>query len=190
MTPDAQHHRPGPSRAVAAPTIPHPKETTVTTTHAPRRIRRQRTVGWTLAGATTNPAGAVIVSRPSRFGNHCKVSLMEEMGYVDPHAAAAEIFRSWLNGDRFHSPTDAADRRRERILRELPTLRGLDLACTCKPEHVCHGDYLLDRANLHPDSQAAWVASVRARVNRGRAVDGLPPLAAGATPGPDNGGAA
>lgn len=29
MTPDARNHRPGRSRAVAAPTIPHPKETTV-----------------------------------------------------------------------------------------------------------------------------------------------------------------
>jgi hypothetical protein len=137
----------------------------------PTRIQRRRTKGWRL------PPNAVIVSRPSRFGNPCKVGLMQEMGYEDPHGVAAENFRVWLNGNRFDAPTDDADRRRERILAELPSLRGRDVACTCQPDQTCHGDYLLDRANLPEAEQAAWVASVRARVDQQRATWGAPPLA-------------
>jgi hypothetical protein len=139
-------------------------------TSTPRRIQRRRTKGWQL------PGNAVIVSRPSRYGNHCKVALMQEMGYADPHAAAAADFRTWLDGDRFGAPTDDADRRRARILAGLPGLRGKDLACTCPPDKTCHADYLLDRANLPAEELAAWIDRVGARVNRQRALDGGLPL--------------
>ena len=137
---------------------------------SPVRIQRRRTKGWRL------PENAVIVSRPSRFGNPCKVGLMQEMGYEDPHAAAADNFRTWLNGSRFDAPTDAADLRRARILNSLPDLRGKDLACTCRPDQTCHADYLLDRANMPPAEQAAWITTVRARVDRQRLRDGEQPL--------------
>lgn len=137
-------------------------------TRQPRRIQRRRTKGWRLTTATTNPLGAVIVSRPSRYGNPCKITLMQEMGYEDPHAAAAGNFRTWLAGNRSDAPTDEADRRRERILASLPTLRGKDLACTCPPDHACHGDELLRLANLPAAELTAWVAVVRARVDRNR----------------------
>jgi hypothetical protein len=137
---------------------------------APRRIQRRRTKGWRL------PDNAVIVSRPSRYGNPCKVGLMQEMGYVDPHAAAAANFQHWLNGDRFGASTDEADQHRERILASLPELRGKDLACTCGPDHTCHGDYLLDRANMPPAEQAAWIARVRKRVDWQRASWGESPM--------------
>jgi len=142
----------------------------------PQRIQRRRTRGWTLQGAADAFRGGVIVSRPSRYGNPCKVGLMQEMGYEDPHAAAAENFRTWLNGSRFDAPTDEADRRRERILEGLPHLRGKDLACTCRYDQACHGDYLLDRANMPEPDQAAWIAQVRARVDRQRIRDGETPL--------------
>ena len=118
----------------------------------PRRIQRQRVKGWTLVGAAHPVRGGVIVSRPSRYGNPCKVGLMQEMGYEDPHAAAAANFRSWLAGNRSDAPTDDADRCRERILDGLPSLRGKDLACTCplpepgQPDH-CHAAVLLKLAN-------------------------------------------
>ena len=142
----------------------------------PTRIQRKRTKGWTLAEATNNPLGAVIVSRPSRWGNPCKVGLMQEMGYTDPHAAAAEVFTTWLRGAWIDAPTDEADRRRERILADLPTLRGKDLACTCRPDQTCHGDELLRLANLPVDELAAWTEKVRTRVDRGRASRGDEPM--------------
>lgn len=141
------------------------------------RIQRRRTRGWTLAGATTNPNGAVIVSRPSRYGNTCKVGTMQEMGYVDPHGAAAENFRAWLAGDRFiNVPTDEADRRRERILISVPELRGKDLACTCRPEQACHADELLRLAAMPPAEYDAWSDRVRARVDRNRVSYGEGPM--------------
>lgn len=151
-----------------------PNGDTVTTT--PRRIQRRRTKGWTLEGAADPLRGGVIVSRPSRYGNPCKVGLMREMGYEDPHAAAAANFRAWLNGDRSDAPTDDADRLRARILDGLPSLRGKDLACTCAYGKACHADYLLDRANLPVDELAAWINRVVARVDRQRVRDGERPL--------------
>lgn len=148
----------------------------LTAVDQPRRIQRRRKKGWTLAGAAHPFRGGKIVDRSSRYGNPCKVALMQEMGYEDPHAAAAANFRTWLNGSRFDAPTDAADRRRERILASLPELRGKDLACTCRLDQTCHGDYLLDRANLLAAELAAWIAVVRARVDRQRIRDGEQPL--------------
>ena len=138
--------------------------------HMPTRIQRRRTRGWRL------PENAVIVSRPSRFGNPCKVGLMQEMGYEDPHAAAAANFVNWLRGDRFDAPTDDADRRRERILHDLPSLRGRDLACTCRPDQVCHADELRLLANLPEAEQREWIARVRGRVDRQRVAPGEEPM--------------
>lgn len=142
----------------------------------PRRIQRRRTRGWTLTGAADPFRGGVIVSRPSRYGNPCKVGLMQEMGYEDPHAAAAHNYRTWLAGSRSDAPTDEADRRRERILTSLPLLRGKDLACTCRLDQACHADYLLLRANMPGAELGQWIAVVRARVDRQRIRDGEEPL--------------
>lgn len=145
-------------------------------TDQPARIQRRRTRGWRLAGAADPFRGGVIVDRSSRYGNPCKVGLMQEMGYEDPHAAAAANYRTWLAGSRSDAPTDEADRRRERILDGLPSLRGKDLACPCPLYKACHADYLLDRANMPAAELAAWIAVVRARVDRQRVRDGDEPL--------------
>ena len=94
----------------------------------------------------------------------------------DPHAAAAENFRVWLAGSRFDAPTDEGDRRRERILTDLHLLRGKDLACTCPPDRVCHGDVLLHRANMPAAELQEWIRGVRARVDWHRVNDGDSPL--------------
>lgn len=146
------------------------------TTTQPARLQRRRTAGW------RKPDNCVIVSRPSRWGNPCKVGLMQEMGYLDPHAAAADTFRTWLAGDRFGAPTDEADQRRERILADLHLLRGKDLACTCRPDQACHADYLLLRANMPSAELAAWITAVRARVDRQRVRDSEEPLHPELTP--------
>ncbi len=145
-------------------------------TNPPRRIQRRRTKGWTLQGAADSFRGGVIVSRPSRYGNPCKVGLMQEMGYDDPHAAAAENFRIWLAGSRSDAPTDEADRRRERILAGLPDLRGKDLACTCRLDQACHADELLRWANMPAAELEAWITVVRARVDRQRVARGEEPM--------------
>lgn len=142
----------------------------------PRRIQRRRVKGWRLTGAVDPFRGGMIVSRPSRFGNPCKVGLMQEMGYTDPHAAAADNFRIWLAGARSDAPTDEADQRRERILADLPLLRGKDLACTCRLDQACHADELLRRANMPAAELAAWVTVVRARVDRQRIAWGEKPM--------------
>lgn len=142
----------------------------------PARIQRRRVSGWTLQGAADPIRGGVIVSRPSRWGNPCKVALMQEMGYEDPHAAAAENFRLWLAGSRLDAPTDEADQRRERILSELHLLRGKDLACTCPLDRTCHADELIRRANMPAAELAAWITVVRARVDRQRAARGEKPM--------------
>lgn len=134
----------------------------------PQRIQRKRTPGWRLAKAADPFRGGKIVDRSSRYGNPCKVSTMQEMGYEDPHAAAAENFRIWLAGSRSDALTDEADQRRERILASLHELRGKDLACTCRLDQACHGDVLLHRANMPAAELAAWINVVRARVDRQR----------------------
>ncbi|WP_030757651.1 DUF4326 domain-containing protein [Streptomyces sp. NRRL F-5135] len=124
----------------------------------PTRIQRRRTKGWRLADATTNPLGAVIVSRTSRFGNPftIKDAIEAEMG--DPRSACAANYREWLRvgttggwyEQTYRIGRQVLDRRR--ILAELHTLRGKDLACPCplpepgQPDH-CHAAVLLELAN-------------------------------------------
>lgn len=119
----------------------------MTTTHTARRIKRERTSGWTLAGATDNPLGAVIVDRSTRWGNPFRVA---DSTAADPSRDCAERYARWLDGEG--PDVYVVDRRRydrRRVLRELFTLRGRDIACTCPVEAAwCHGDVHLERANL------------------------------------------
>ncbi|MFZ3592269.1 DUF4326 domain-containing protein [Streptomyces sp. BH104] len=119
---------------------------------APKRIQRRRVRGWRL------PGNAVIVSRPSRFGNPftIKDAIEAEMG--DPRSAAAANYAEWLRvgtAGGWYEQTYRIGRQvfdRRRVLAELHTLRGKDLACTCplpepgQPDH-CHGATLLRLAN-------------------------------------------
>ncbi|WP_217235415.1 DUF4326 domain-containing protein [Streptomyces sp. AC555_RSS877] len=125
---------------------------------SPARIQRRRTAGWRLADATTNPNGAIIVSRPSRFGNPftIKDAIEAEMG--EPRSACAVNYREWLRvgtaggwyEETYRIGKQVFDRRR--VLAELHLLRGKDLACTCplpaegQPDH-CHAAVLLKLAN-------------------------------------------
>lgn len=124
----------------------------------PARIQRKRTRGWMLAGATSNPNGAVIVSRPSRFGNPFTFAMAYDLGYAQygdsetARRACAGAFTEWLGGNRSMWQSEEGDARRARILVDLHLLRGKDLACTCplpepgQPDH-CHAVELLRLAN-------------------------------------------
>jgi Domain of unknown function (DUF4326) len=77
------------------------------------------------------PAGAVRITRPSRWGNPHKVS-----PDCPPDVAAAR-FRADLYAGRLRITVD--DVRSE--------LAGHDLACWCPLDRPCHGDVLLEVAN-------------------------------------------
>jgi hypothetical protein len=123
----------------------------------PQRIKRERTPGWRLADATTNPLGAVIVSRPSRFGNPFTIKDAIEAEYANPHRVCAELYGEWLRVGTeggWYEETYRIGRQtfdRKRVLAELHTLHGKDLACTCplpepgQPDH-CHAAVLLELA--------------------------------------------
>lgn len=118
----------------------------------PTRIQRRRTKGWRL------PDNAIIVSRPSGFGNPFTIQQAIDAEWSEPHRACAENFSEWLRvgtaggwyEHTYRIGKQVFDRRR--ILDELHTLRGKDLACTCplpalgQPDH-CHASVLLHLAN-------------------------------------------
>jgi Domain of unknown function (DUF4326) len=93
-------------------------------TSSPRRVQLRRTKGW------RKPTGAVVISRPSRWGNPYRVS---EHGL--PGALA--LYRRHL---REHPELVEAGRRE---------LAGRTLACWCPPDRPCHGDILLEVVDGH-----------------------------------------
>ena len=90
----------------------------------PQRLQQSRQQGW------RKPAGAVVVSRPSRWGNPYTVA---QMGSAQ---AACERY------ERSLWELDPAARRTL-----LAPLCGKDLLCWCARGTPCHGDILLRWAN-------------------------------------------
>lgn len=85
-------------------------------------MRRQK--GW------RKPDGAVVVARPSVFGNPFKLG---------PDGSRAEIvarYRTYLLDDP------------ELVARARAELAGRDLACWCPLDGPCHADVLLEVANI------------------------------------------
>lgn len=111
-------------------------------THAsPQRIQLRRTKGWRL------PEGAVVVSRPSRFGNPFPVQK------VGGQAQAVALYRTWIEtpnaADLGYDALETSwlnDWRRQ-TLAATPALRGKNLACWCPLDQPCHADVLLELAN-------------------------------------------
>lgn len=115
----------------------------------PQRIQLRRTKGW------KKPVGAVVVGRPSAWGNP----------YAGP--GAVEAFRRLLLSVEADDDTpiivstvlpsgfvythlctgDALLLCAQTILARLPELRGRDLCCWCRPGKPCHADVLLELAN-------------------------------------------
>lgn len=127
-------------------------------TAAPPRIRLSRAPGWRL------PEGAVVVARPTKWGNPFAAGsetvrqrvLRLGMDPADPVAlrrGAAALFHDWMTWklDTHLAPAIPPD----------PTpLRGRTLACWCPcgraPDgaFLCHADVLLHLANLPESSNA------------------------------------
>lgn len=108
----------------------------------PVRIQRSRAAGW------RKPQGAVIVTRPSFFGNPFRVDKYGQDGAVD-------LYDRWLAGElsaetlrrTFVDTSEAMSSLRHRILTHLFVLRGHDLCCWCAADQPCHADVLLRLAN-------------------------------------------
>lgn len=112
----------------------------------PRRIQLRRTRGW------RKPEGAVVVARPSKWGN--PITTENTIGCETKHDAA-EMYRALMEyGETvpFPRPGQSAqlDAHREWVLASAHELRGRDLACWCPIDQPCHADVLLEIANQKP----------------------------------------
>ena len=126
-----------------------------TAVRVPQRIQRRMTLGW------RKPEGAVVVTRPGRWGNPYRAIRGTVYGPSRPneggelfaystHAPARNAIAAAV--DYYRRDVDCAIRSRlttEAIRRELA---GRDLACWCplpaagEPD-ICHGAVLLAIAN-------------------------------------------
>jgi hypothetical protein len=129
----------------------------------PERIRLRRTKGW------RKPEGAIVVSRPSRWGNPYRVgdlirdpvnSFNPIAGHVYNDVERVGVYeRKSYDGSTYsvtvRRVTDRADAvalYRRWIAFECDgfdtlDLRGHDLACWCPLDEPCHADVLLKLAN-------------------------------------------
>ena len=92
----------------------------------PRRIQLSRKGGW------RKPPKTVVVARPTKWGNPYKATA------TYPVEQAVADYERWLLTD----PKGKAVLRAAKI-----ELRGLNLACWCRPGNICHADVLLGLVN-------------------------------------------
>ena len=89
---------------------------------------------------------AVVVARPTKWGNPFTIASAKEAGY--DRATAVSAFRDWLAGDPWACGCrEDYEDRRQTMIANLEELRGKDLACWCPLEVACHADVLLEVAN-------------------------------------------
>lgn len=114
----------------------------------PRRIRLSRKAGW------RKPSCAIVVARPSRWGNPYKVEQADHEIYVVHHTP------SDYRLGRFHTKAEATKHAVDCFAEDLDqgglavspdevfwALSGYDLACWCPLDEPCHADVLLEFAN-------------------------------------------
>lgn len=110
----------------------------------PERIQLRRTKGW------RKPEGAIVVARPSRWGNPYRVIggsvilakrlNVGEYVLVSSHAPASRAVDHMLELYRMSLFPHGQ-------MRDLTALAGHDLACWCALDAPCHADVLLELAN-------------------------------------------
>lgn len=73
------------------------------------------------------PVGAVLVARPSKWGNPFKI------GRDGSRSEVVALYRQYILSN-------------PKLMAALPELKGKDLVCYCAP-FLCHADILLELAN-------------------------------------------
>jgi len=91
----------------------------------PKRIQLSRKKGW------RKPAGAVVVARPTKWGN--------------PYAGDGPADRAVVT--RCFAEYMARPEQADLVAEVRRELRGKDLACWCPLDQPCHADVLLKIAN-------------------------------------------
>lgn len=105
----------------------------------PIRIQLRRSKGW------RKPDDAVVVSRPSKWGNPFKIGEPwppgdpVELQHPATRAEVIDAYRDYLAGRLTIEPPP-----HDELVAEL---RGETLACWCPPHLDCHADVLLELAN-------------------------------------------
>jgi hypothetical protein len=95
-----------------------------------KRIQLSRRKGW------RKPEGAIVVARPTRWGNPYIIGTPDNGGKLSRAEAVEHYRRALLDG---RLGVSAATVRRE--------LADRDLACWCPLDRPCHADVLLEVAN-------------------------------------------
>lgn len=117
------------------------------------RIQLRREKGW------RKPAGAVVVARPTKYGNPFTTRRAIEAELTSDRAEAQALctwaYGEWLAATpgSIWSIIASDDGRRREVLLGIEALRGKDLACWCPlwdpagKRVPCHADILLLAAN-------------------------------------------
>lgn len=117
----------------------------------PRRIQLSRRKGW------RKPEGAVVVSRPGKFGNPFTLEWVRldqpDITDLDARVIAVQTFKAWLTDDAYAAPfLGSLPYRREWMLANLHLLADKDLCCWCPlPDQGeadwCHARVLIELSN-------------------------------------------
>lgn len=99
----------------------------------PKRVQMTRHRPW-----RCDHPDAVIVARPSRWGNPYVVGMTHRGQPIETRQDAVDLFANML------ACADRSFPSNEEIAAQL---RGKDLACWCPPDQPCHADELLRVAN-------------------------------------------
>jgi hypothetical protein len=117
----------------------------------PERVQMSRQHPW-----RAEHPDAVIVARPSKWGNPFQVgemvtiNTMRDLSVIEMTRQMAvacyrDVMRTRLQRDPADMPEDAAWVQQWHD--DLAALRGRDLACWCPLDQPCHADVLLELAN-------------------------------------------
>jgi hypothetical protein len=111
----------------------------------PERLQLSRRKGY------RKPEGAVVVARPSKWGNPFTFDgyLSQEWTYPsgEPFKLTKEVLREWAFRDFRRELLDGHLHAYPSIAEIRTALAGKDLACWCPLDQPCHADVLLELAN-------------------------------------------